>query len=342
MPPRQLALARDPQLHSYVSLLRFGTTERFHNNKPLLSYRAIAKIAGIKEHIVPYVLRLYRAKPTETLSLVPKRRLRLRKHHIDYLISRQTLNEWAHLSLKQRAKMFHRQFPESKLSTTSLRRLYKKHGIRFKYIQKIKKEVDLHNQVYRVLFEKMTELLQQAETDKMPVVFLDEAVFTFNTFSKKAWSGPNESITVRDHALKVKTQAFIAAITLEQGLISYSIIPKSIKTEEFKAFLYQLSDYFEGKPFAVFLDNLSVHKTNLSKDVFSELKIIPIFNIPYSPQFNGIESYFSLLKGEYKKLMMQVVMKGERADSVELINLAVKMVDNEKTKKCVKYGFDCI
>ena len=87
MPPRQLALARDPQLHSYISLLRFGTTERFHDNKPLLSYRAIAKIAGVKEHIVPYVLRLYRAKPKETLSLVPKRRLRLKKFHVDYLIS---------------------------------------------------------------------------------------------------------------------------------------------------------------------------------------------------------------------------------------------------------------
>jgi len=100
MPPRQLALARDQQLHSYVSLLRFGTTQRFHNNKPLLSYKAIAKIAGIKEHIVPYILRIYRAKPTEMLSLVPKRRLRLRKHHIDYLISKKTLQDWAHMSIR--------------------------------------------------------------------------------------------------------------------------------------------------------------------------------------------------------------------------------------------------
>ena len=93
-------------------------------------------------------------------------------------------------------------------------------------------------------------------------------------------------------------------------MVDYSIYPKSIKTEEFKAFLEKLSAGFSGKPFAVFLDNLSVHKCNLSKDVFKALNITPIFNIPYSPQFNGIESYFSLLKAEYKGLLLKQIMRG--------------------------------
>ena len=66
-------------------------------------------------------------------------------------------------------------------------------------------------------------------------------------------------------------------------MVDCAIHPKSIKTEEFKSFLQRLSVGFEGKPFAVFLDNLSVHKTNLSRDTFKELHITPIFNIPYSP-----------------------------------------------------------
>ena len=64
------------------------------------------------------------------------------------------------------------------------------------------------------------------------------------------------------------------------------------------------------------MDNLSVHKTNLSKELFQELQVTPIFNIPYSPQFNGIESYFSLLKNEYKKLLLERVMKGDLVDAV--------------------------
>jgi len=66
-------------------------------------------------------------------------------------------------------------------------------------------------------------------------------------------------------------------------MFEFAIHPKSIKTEEFQGFIKQLSERFKGVPFAIFMDNLSVHKTNLSKELFKELKVTPIFNIPYSP-----------------------------------------------------------
>lgn len=52
------------------------------------------------------------------------------------------------------------------------------------------------------------------------------------------------------------------------------------------------------------MDNLSVHKTKEVQDTYKRLKITPIYNMPYSPDFNGIESYFSLVKSEYKKLVL--------------------------------------
>ena len=93
--------------------------------------------------------------------------------------------------------------------------------------------------------------------------------------------------------------------------------------EEFQAFVRQPSERFMGKPFAIFMDSLSVHKMNLSKELFKELLITPIFNIPYSPQFNGIESYFSLLKNEYEKLLLERVMKGDLVDAVTLIKTSL-------------------
>jgi transposase len=140
---------------------------------------------------------------------------------------------------------------------------------------------------------------------------------------------------VRDFAIRVKTQAFIGAISLEDGMVEYAIHPRSIKTEEFQAFIKQLSDRFSGKPFAIFLDNLSVHKTNLSKDLFKELHVTPIFNIPYSPQFNGIESYFSLLKSEYKNLLLRQIMLEKPVDAVPLIKMALVNVECVKVKRCV-------
>jgi len=70
--------------------------------------------------------------------------------------------------------------------------------------------------------------------------------------------------------------------------------------------------------------------------------LVPIFNVPYSPQFNGIESYFSLLKSEYKKLILQRVMKGIPVDAVGLIKDSLKRVEDIKTKRCVRNGCDAI
>jgi hypothetical protein len=73
----------------------------------------------------------------------------LKQYHIDFIINAQTLRYWAHLSLSQRAVMFHRQFPEAKISATTLHRLYKKHGIKYKYIRRIKRVIDFRNMFYK-------------------------------------------------------------------------------------------------------------------------------------------------------------------------------------------------
>jgi transposase len=40
------------------------------------------------------------------------------------------------------------------------------------------------------------------------------------------------------------------------------------------------------------MDNLQVHKTKEVLETCKRLKVRPIFNVPYSPAFNGIETYF--------------------------------------------------
>jgi len=70
---------------------------------------------------------------------------KLLQHHIDFLCSQSTLNDWAHLSLIQRARMFHRTFPEIKISASTLQRTYKKYGISYKFIHRGKKEIDYTN-----------------------------------------------------------------------------------------------------------------------------------------------------------------------------------------------------
>ena len=190
------------------------------------------------------------------------------------------------------------------ISPSTIRRIYLKHKIRFKNIKRGKREIDFSEPHYLSLFHRMRALLNQMEESKTPVVYLDETVFTFSTFRSKGWAHRRDRIKINDSDLKVQTLALIAAISEDGGLIDFAIHPRAINTEVFIAFVRQLSQKYGGGDFALFLDNLSVHKTKDAKLLFEELNITEIFNVPYCPQFNGIESYFSQVKATYKKLLL--------------------------------------
>jgi hypothetical protein len=94
--------------------------------------------------------------------------------------------------------MFHRRFPETTISASLLQRTYKKHGVRFKYIQKVKKIIDYTQPHYIDMFKRMALQLKEIRENNVKLVFLDEAVFTFNTFNTKAWSASYNSIKVNE------------------------------------------------------------------------------------------------------------------------------------------------
>ena len=120
---------------------------------------------------------------------------------------------------------------------------------------------------------------------------------------------------MKDADIRIKTMAFLGAISDNEGLEAYTIHPNSITAKEFIEFVEMLSDKFHEQEFAIFMDNLQVHKTKEVLETCKRLKAWPIFNVPYSPDFNGIETYFSLLKGEYKKLILEKLIKGIKVDS---------------------------
>lgn len=86
------------------------------------------------------------------------------------------------------------------------------------------------------------------------------------------------------------------------------------------------------------MDNLAVHKSTDAKAAYQRLKITPIYNLPYSPQFNGIESYFSLVKGQYKKLLLKSIMNDLDFDVPRLIKQSIENVNDKKAIACARYG----
>ena len=211
--------------------------------------------------------------------------------------------------------MFHRTFPEIKISASLLWRTYKQRGVKFKFIHRGKKVIDYGNPHYYNLFRDMYDAVKVTRHRDVKLVWVDEAMFTFNTFSTRAWSAKHQSIEVNDADIRIKAMAFLGAISDNGGLEAYTIHPRSVTTKEFIEFVEMLSDKFHGQEFAIFMDNLQVHKTKDVLNTCKRLKARPIFNVPYSPDFNGIDTYFSLLKGEYKKLILERLIKRVKVDT---------------------------
>lgn len=83
--------------------------------------------------------------------------------------------------------------------------------------------------------------------------------------------------------MRMKAVAIVAAISEESGYELYLTNLRSISTTEYVTFLKKLSQKNEGKPLALFLDNLAVHKADEAREAYTKYKITPIFNMPYSP-----------------------------------------------------------
>ena len=75
----------------------------------------------------------------------------------------------------------------------------------------------------------------------------------------------------------------------------------SVNIEKFKFFIEELRAKYFLDHICLYMDNLSVHKSHAVRDRLDELGIGYIYSPVYSPDFNPIESVFSIAKGYIKK-----------------------------------------
>lgn len=132
--------------------------------------------------------------------------------------------------------------------------------------------------------------------------------------------------------------ALLAAISKTYGLESYLVKEGSINQFDFAEFLKHIRRRHPESKIGLFLDNLSVHKASLVAKVAEEVQVQLIFNVPYSPQFNGIEMYWSLVKRVYKNSALQRLLKGNHQSDIALIKSSLLAIPAEQIKNCAMKG----
>ena len=121
----------------------------------------------------------------------------------------------------------------------------------------------------------------------------------------------------------------IATVSREEGRGLVHIHDQAIKPDTFAMYIKSVSRLFDRKAFVLVMDNLWVHKDAQILALYHQLKITPIFNVGYAPDFNPIESVFSIVKREYCKRRLHHIANNQPFDLAKNIRAAFKVV-----KKC--------
>jgi len=75
------------------------------------------------------------------------------------------------------------------------------------------------------------------------------------------------------------------------------------------------------------MDNLAVHRSNDVKGRMDELSIGYIYSPPYSPDYNPIESVFSMFKRELKVRRLKAIIEGRHFKTKENIKEVFQNID---------------
>ncbi len=83
--------------------------------------------------------------------------------------------------------------------------------------------VDIDAEPHRSNFKEIVQKLDECVADGVRVIFVDEAVFTFNTFQSRAWAPKKRNIEVLEKLHSYKAQSLIAGVSIDQGMDHFAI-----------------------------------------------------------------------------------------------------------------------
>ena len=74
------------------------------------------------------------------------------------------------------------------------------------------------------------------------------------------------------------------------------------------------------------------------KQKAEELKIPLCFNLPYKPEFNGIEEVFSLVKRNYKREKLNTLVNKVNKETKTMIKEAFESVKHLHIQNCITHS----
>ena len=87
------------------------------------------------------------------------------------------------------------------------------------------------------------------------------------------------------------------------------------------------------------MDNASIHKSKIVKPEYEHRDIKPVFNVPYSPDFNPIEAVFSKVKRLFSNARLNLLVNKKGFNMDNEIKKAFKAIKADHCSACVRRSY---
>ena len=168
----------------------------------------------------------------------------------------------------------------------------------------------------------------------MQLVWCDEVLFTKKTFPTTAWGMRNQHIKVESTDVFVDYVAVVASVSSKLGVIHLMVEYGAINAQDWLKYIKALHKKMDYEPFALYFDQLNVHKDENLQAYCENHGIMRIFNVSYSPEFNAIETIFSRVKNFFRKERLNKLANGEYFDFEAGAKKAFKPITPDFVKSC--------
>ena len=182
----------------------------------------------------------------------------------------------------------------------------------------------------------MKRELSKVRRDGYRIIYLDETCITRKTVPDLEWALPKENVAVDVAKIAEPCLSMLAAISKERGIEHYRIFPRSVHLPKFKEWLSELRVLNGDAKICLFMDNLSCHTSDKAKKKMRELDFKYIYNLPYEPDYNPIESTFSQLKSKFRALRAQKLVGLRQKSHEALVKMAWESLKKKDIVNCIK------
>ena len=164
--------------------------------------------------------------------------------------------------------------------------------------------------------QKLWNEIRDAREEGRELIYLDETNFTKLALPTREWSTRHSNLTVEQEDVYQGYRSVLVSMHETRGIENPKIQDRAINSDDFISYLKMMRSRHHKKPLALLMDQLTVHKAKNVRPFYDLLDIKPIFNVGYSPEFNPIESIFSIVKRHFKRDRLMKIVNQEEFDFV--------------------------